>query len=188
MNFFEDYTQRCDNGSDIHEHLPFLYQTACRFPGATILELGTRGGNSTAAFLAAAEHVDGHVYSVDIDQFRTPEWWAESDRWSTHVGDDCALPAMEFAPVVVDVLFIDTSHYYDHTLDELETWVPRVRPGGVVLMHDTELKEPEGCPKSDPPFPVAAALDEFCERHELKWVNRPGCYGLGVMEVRDGTR
>jgi len=183
VNLLDDYTQRAATPSDIVDHLPFLFDAVCRFPGATVLELGTRGGNSTAAFLAAAEQVDGHVWSVDVVNPRTPDWWLETGRWSLHVGDDMAAAAAEFAPPVVDVLFIDTSHYYEHTLAELEAFVPRVRPGGVVLMHDTELENPEGG-GPDQAFPVVRALDAFCVAHEMTWTNRPGCYGLGVMDVR----
>jgi predicted O-methyltransferase YrrM len=182
VNFFEDYTQRCDNGSDIHEHLPFLYQSVCRFPGATVLELGTRSGNSTAAFLAAVEAVEGHLWSIDIDTPHIPDWWREGDWWSFHQGNDTLDAAQQFAPPVVDVLFIDTSHYYEHTLEELRLYVPRVRKGGVVLMHDTELENPEGGGPAQN-FPVARALDDFCAESGREWVNRPGCYGLGVMEI-----
>jgi cephalosporin hydroxylase len=180
VNLTDQYVQRCDTPSDIVDHLPFLYDQACRFPGATILELGTRGGNSTAAFMAAAEQVDGHVYSVDIANPRVPEWWDELPLWSLHIGDDLAPAALDFAPADVDVLFIDTSHGYEQTLAELEVYMPRCT--GVALFHDTELRLPEGFERG-PEFPVARALDEFCERHDLEWTNRPGCYGLGVIEV-----
>lgn len=182
MNFTEEHAQRCAAESDIADHLPFLFDTACRFPGVSVIELGTRTGESTAAFLAAADAVDGHVWSVDITKPRVPQWWYDSPRWSVHVGDDLAPAAAEFAPPVVDVLFIDTSHAYDHTLAELEAFTPRVRPGGVVLLHDTELEQPEGLP-AQPPWPVAKALDVFCATHDLKWDNRSGCWGLGVLQV-----
>jgi predicted O-methyltransferase YrrM len=183
VNLADQYVQRRDTPSDIVDHLPFLYDQACRFPGVTVLELGTRGGNSTAAFLAAADVADGHVWSVDVSPPRTPDWWNELERWSFLQGDDLSHEATAFAPPVVDVLFIDTSHHYTQTLAELELYVPSVRPCGVVLLHDTELAEPEGSPRDQTPFPVAAALDEFCERHDMKWTNRPGCNGLGVIEV-----
>jgi predicted O-methyltransferase YrrM len=182
VNFADEYDQRASGWSDIVDHLPFLFETVCRYPGATVLELGTRSGESTAAFLAACEAVDGHLWSVDVNKPRVPDWWFGSDRWSVHVGDDMHDDVLDFIPPVVDVLFIDTSHFYDHTLAELDRFVPHVRPGGVVLMHDTELEDPEGV--KVPPFPVAKALDDFCSATDFEWVNRPGCFGLGVMEVR----
>lgn len=182
MRLGAEYEARCRADSDIVDHLPFLYDTVCRFAGAVILELGVRTGNSTAAFLAGAEMVGGHLWSVDIAKPHVPAWWHESGRWTLSIGDDLAESTCEKLPDQVDILFIDTSHAFEHTLSELEAHVPRVVPGGVVLCHDTELKEPEGAPP-EPAFPVARALDDFCESHELSWSNRTGCYGLGVLEV-----
>jgi cephalosporin hydroxylase len=187
VNFADEYAQRCGSWSDIVDHLPHLHDTVCRFPGATVLELGTRAGNSTAAFLAAAEQVGGRVWSIDIARPRIPDWWYDAEFWSLHVGDDMAPDALAFGPAVVDVLFIDTSHGYDHTLAELDAYVPRVRPGGIVLCHDTELEKPEGF-ESGPDFPVAKALDDFCDAGGFEWTNRTGCNGLGVLEVRNGAR
>lgn len=187
MELADEYTRRCQEDSDIVDHLPFLYDTVCRYPEAVVLEFGVRTGNSTAAFLAAAEAVEGHVWSVDVAKPHIPGWWAETGRWTLKVGNDTSQEIADAVPAEVDVLFIDTSHAYEHTLQELELYVPRVKPGGVVLCHDTELKEPEGCP-TDPAFPVAKALDDYCEQTGMTWNNRSGCYGLGVLEVTRGSR
>jgi predicted O-methyltransferase YrrM len=85
-------------------------------------------------------------------------------------------------PPEIDVLFIDTSHAYWHTLEELRLYVPRVQPGGVVLMHDTELESPDGV-GNRPPFPVAKALNDFCAETGLMWRNRTGCWGLGIIDI-----
>jgi cephalosporin hydroxylase len=39
-------------------------------------------------------------------------------------------------PASIDLLFIDTSHLYDHTMAELKRYAPRVRPGGWIVFHD----------------------------------------------------
>jgi predicted ThiF/HesA family dinucleotide-utilizing enzyme len=88
----------------------------------------------------------------------------------------------------VDLLFIDTSHYYEHTLQELRTYVPRVRPGGTVLMHDTELTREqitayEGRALDGPGIPVAQALDDYCAETGLTWTNTAGCFGLGRIDI-----
>lgn len=180
MKYRDEYQRRCGESSDIADHLPMLYETVCRFPGATVVELGVRGGNSTAALLAGVDEVDGHLWSVDIAWPRTPDWWA-GDRWTFVLNNDIdALPSM---PLGIDVLFIDTSHHYSHTLAELYGYTPRMNVGGVVLCHDTELQRPDHCPSDDPDFPVARALDHICEATGRSWTNMPGSYGLGVMEV-----
>lgn len=168
--------------SDIVDHLPRLCSEASR-PGVKVLELGVRSGNSTSAFLAAAEENDGHVWSVDIEWAALPEIWYESGRWDFVVGDDLDPVVLETLPDVVDVLFIDTSHHYQHTLNELTEHVPRVAPGGVVLMHDTELDRPFAAPEDDPEFPVAEAIRKYVADKGLtvEWVT--GCYGLAVIHI-----
>jgi predicted O-methyltransferase YrrM len=181
--FAEEYATWLGIWSDIQQHLPELRDTAARYPGARVLELGVRWATSTAALLAGAAAADGHVWSVDIAQPTYPQWWLESGRWTLTVGDDCDPAIADRQPPQVDVLFIDTNHVYRHTLAELRLYVPRVTPGGVVLCHDTELEAvPDGGDRPEP-YPASRALDTFCAETGLAWVNRSGCYGLGVIQI-----
>jgi predicted O-methyltransferase YrrM len=173
-----EYNLRCQMRSDIVDHLPRLHQEASR-PGVTVIELGVRSGNSTSAFLLAAEQNDGHVYSVDIEPVRLP--WLGHPRWTFMQGDDVDLA--DDLPDDVDVLFIDTSHHYGHTHKELARYVPKVRKGGVVLLHDTELEHPDGAPATDPHFPVRVAVVEHCALHGLTPEFVTGCHGLGVIRI-----
>lgn len=177
ISFHNEYQVRCVQSSDIRDHLPRLYKEAST-GDAQIIELGVRSGNSTAAFLAAVERFGGHVYSVDIDQ---PPAWGETDLWTFHRGDDLLIAAD--LPDQVDIVFIDTSHHYSQTVAELETYRSKVKPGGVILLHDTELEDPAGAPAGDPPFPVRVAVEEFCARHGLTPEFVEGCWGLGVIRI-----
>jgi predicted O-methyltransferase YrrM len=38
--------------------------------------------------------------------------------------------------VPIDLLFIDADHYASSVLNDLKNWVPKVRPGGLVVGHD----------------------------------------------------
>jgi predicted O-methyltransferase YrrM len=177
MRCLDEYEMRRWLPSDIVQHLPRLFEEASRGE-IRVIELGVRSGNSTAAFLAGVEEHAGHVYSVDVVRPRVP--WRLHPQWSFILGDD-----LEVADRIprCDVLFIDTSHHYEHTLAELDAYVPKVKPGGVVLLHDTELEQPEGAPPDDPPFPVRAAVDEWCSTHGLTPEYVTGCYGLGVIRI-----
>lgn len=180
MSLHDDYQARASQPSDIVDHLPTLYERTS-IEGATIIELGVRTGNSTAAFLAAAERYGGHVWSVDITYPAVPVEWFDTDLWTLTVGDDLLVAGL--LPDAVDVLFIDTSHHFAHTLAELRTYGPKVKPGGVILLHDTELERPEQSPPDDPPFPVAKAIEAWTVETCRTWVNHLGCYGLGEIFV-----
>lgn len=186
-DIYTEYRHRCNDNSDIHQHLPTLYERTKRYENPVILELGVRSGNSTSAFLAAMMEVGGELWSVDVQPPQHPPNWREVSDWHIIIGDDTSPVVTHGTPQELDVLFIDTSHAYDHTLEELRTYVPRVNYGGVVLMHDTELRWPEGIgPMFDPvgdAFPVARALDTYCEETGLTWHNMTGCWGLGVIEI-----
>lgn len=180
----DGYLDRAAKKSDIREYLPYMYDCACSYEKVRVLELGTRKGNSTLAFLAAAEKTGGHVWSNDIINVdKDPEGmkaWCPNRYWTFIHGDDMAqLPL----PGEVDVLFIDTSHEYEHTRRELEIYMPRVVSGGTALFHDTKLYNWPGYqPPGDRP-PVAQALDEYCEEEGLSWEELPGQYGLGVIRL-----
>ena len=64
----EAFAERLTRWSDIVEYLPLLHGYARVYEKVRVLEVGTRLGNSTLAFLTAAEIMDGHVWSVDIDE------------------------------------------------------------------------------------------------------------------------
>ena len=174
----DEYATRLALWSDIQDHLPRLHAEAATGE-CVVIELGVRAGNSTAAFLAAVDEFGGHVHSCDIHRPRVP--WENHPQWTFYEGDDLAL--VDELPDGVDVLFIDTSHFYDQTCAELELYVPKVKPGGVVLLHDTELKHPEGRPWDDPDFPVRKAVDLYCFEHQLTAEFVEGCNGLGVIRI-----
>ena len=182
----QELDRRLQASSDIQGHLQYLHDAVIehRLPGqpVTVAEFGVRSGNSTCAFLAALEVVPGTLWSVDLSWPQVPDEWHQLSHWKFMPGADLAHPVIAWVPDRLDVLFIDTSHWFEHTLAELGTYAPRVRPGGVILMHDTEhgghypdMAQPQ------PDFPVRAAIEKYCAENELSWENRPGSWGLGVI-------
>lgn len=182
MDFYNEYQRRSNRNGDIHAHLPTLHEYAST-GDCQVIELGVRGGDSTTAFLSAVQHHGGHVWSCDVNAPQFLSAWQEvaGDQWTFVWGDD--LERAHTAPRGVDVLFIDTSHTYEQTKAELALYTPKVRPGGVVLLHDTELKSPADSPPSDPPFPVRVAVEEYAEAQGWKLELIAGCNGLGVLHV-----
>ena len=165
----EQYRQRAAMDTDIRAQLPVLYAWAHQ--AQVIIELGVRGGNSTCAFLAGIERSgSGQLWSVDIAAPEVPSEWYALPFWHLLVADDASSHAAAWCPGGADVLFIDTSHDYWHTRAELELYVRKVRPGGIVLLHDSDPEEWPG---------VSRALDGF----GMPWYDHPGWHGLGVIEV-----
>ncbi len=183
----DGFLDRLSRWSDIQEYLPFLHDTARSYPGVRVLELGTRKGNSTLAFLAAAKDAGGHVWSCDItDVARDPEGmlpWARLPYWTFVRGDDMRPAVRAALPAECDVLFIDTSHTYDHTLAELRAYMSRLAPGGAALFHDTKVYDWPGYGWTGDMPPVARALSDYCEEAGLSWEELPGEYGLGVIRL-----
>ena len=136
------FLDRLSRWSDIQEYLPDLYNIAGGYQGVRVLELGTRRGNSTLAFLAAAEAAGGHVWSADVANVAAdPEGmlpWARCPLWTFTCGDDMDPAVQARLPAEVDVLFIDTSHEYLHTLAELRAVhaPPRCCRDGAVPRHE----------------------------------------------------
>jgi hypothetical protein len=91
---FEEYQHRMRAWSDVQQHMPTMYAAARRYPGGTVLELGTRTGNSTAALLAGAVSVNGRVVSVDPGPVGVPVWWRGRDTWTFLPLDDMCPEAL----------------------------------------------------------------------------------------------
>lgn len=176
MSLADQYLDVCLTPSDIYEHLPRFYEWG--EASEKVIEIGTRSGVSTIAWLhGLAGH--GHLWSVDIDA--KPDI-GDHDHWTFIQGDDCSPDVYGQLPSGVDVVFIDTSHAYQHTLRELSLYKWLVKPGGLMVLHDTELARPFDLP-GERPFPVKRAINQFCAAEGLTWTNYPECFGLGVIRV-----
>lgn len=177
MSVVDEYRRRRDEPSDIWEHLPTLYAHVVAENARVVVELGVRSGNSTAALLAAVELTGGHLWSVDIDT--QPAGFDNHPQWTFIQGNDLA--TADQLPATIDVLFIDTSHHYEHTLAELRLYGPRSR---WIVLHDTELEHPDGAPRR-PSFPVKKAIECWSLDVGRRWTNRTNCYGLGIIHPEE---
>jgi len=177
----EQHARNCSIPSDINEHLPRMVALVEAHTPDHIVELGARSGLSTTAWLYGLQGTNGRLTSVDISP--APQIGTHAN-WEHIQGDDTD-PAVMAQVDECDILFIDTSHAYEHTLWELRNWSAKVRSGGAIVCHDTNLERPwdPPCPETDPDFPVASAIVRFCAETGSRWRNIPGCWGLGIIEV-----
>lgn len=177
MTLTAEYERVCATDSDIRNHLPRFVALCEELDATHVIELGTRSGVSTIAWLHGLEG-RGRLTSVDIDP---APLIGEFDHWTFIQGNDLdVIDQLEPA----DIVFIDTSHLYEHTCAELAAYLPLVKPGGRIVCHDTQLRRPEGSPPR-PLFPVRTAIKEFVEREHLQWYEFTDCWGLGVIEIPD---
>ena len=164
--------------SDINEHLPTFVRLVDELQASHVIELGTRSGVSTIAWLWALTGTEGRLTSIDLSP--RPDI-GDYDHWTFIRGDDLD-PTIVSQLDPADIVFIDTSHLYSQTVKELNVYRWLVRPGGVIVLHDTENRIPEDAP-ARPLYPVKRAIKEFCEVNGFDWINLPYCWGLGIIRL-----
>jgi hypothetical protein len=127
----------------INEHLETLFVETLAMHPRLILELGVAKGESARVFSRVAKLTGAKYVSVDLtDCSRAVDW----DGWLFIQKDDLEF-AKEFPAwcrqrliePVIDVLFIDTSHYFEHTLEEIRAYFPFLADHAKVFFHDTNL-------------------------------------------------
>ena len=127
----------------INEHLETLFVETLAMNPRLIVELGVAKGESARVFSRVARLCGARYVSVDLtDCSRAVDW----DGWLFVQKNDVEF-AKEFPAwcrerqiePVIDVLFIDTSHYFDHTLEEIRAWFPFLAEHAKVFFHDTNL-------------------------------------------------
>lgn len=119
--------------TDISSHLDTLWSKTIEMSPKKIVELGIRGGESSRIFAYAAKEVGAEMIGVDIVPCAYPGTFVQSD--------DVAYASVYKSTygADIDVLFIDTSHYYDHTVQEINAWFPLLSTSALVIFHDTNM-------------------------------------------------
>lgn len=178
LTLSQEYAHRRETVSDIHEHLPVLFDAVLTHPAENlvVVECGVRTGNSTAAFLYALQvRQSGHLWSIDPQVPEIPDQWYANPQWRYLHGSDTDPRTLAAVPPAIDILFIDTSHTYEQTLEELAVYEARMNPGGIMFFHDTEVVS-DVCD-------VSRALNVWSQASGIEWTNRTNCYGLGEIRI-----
>jgi cephalosporin hydroxylase len=204
FNELAEVRGRAASLTDIDEHLELMFIEGLLCRPKVIVELGVRGGASTFVFERVAQLCGASLISCDIDDCAAA---SSNPRWHFFRGDDVKFAAVfpEFCRQrgirpVVDLLFIDTSHYYEHTRQEIQAWFPLLSPSSRVMFHDTNLKGVG--PRNDACFSlgwnnqrgVTRAIEEYlgiaidegrqCVAKSRGWLIRhwPNCNGLAILD------
>ena len=171
--------------------------------GGTWLEVGAWCGKSAVFLGAAAQERDSVLYSLDHHHgsLENQRGWEHFDEalvdpvdgrlntlpsWQRTIADagleEVVLGLVGPSQVIaahfaqpLDLLFIDGGHAREVAWADYRAWVPKVVPGGSLLIHDVFADPADG---GRPPYEIyVAALDggEFRERgHQgsLRWLER----------------
>lgn len=161
-------------GSDMAAHMGLLTLLALNSPFGKVVEIGVGGGWSTIALLTGVRAVGCRLASYDISAEcgRNVEALAEAamgksplDSWDFRVLPSVAA-VEDFKPGSVSLLFIDITHTYEDTKNELTVWLPKMHAGGIMcgkdyfIHEDTQGKDRSG---------VKRAVDEFAVLHEYRF-------------------
>ena len=131
--------------TDISDHLETLYEESLSVNPKLIVELGVGPGHSTFVFERVAKICGARLVSVDLAEGKkSASSWSD---WIFVNKNDIEF-AKEFSQwakgrgiePAIDILFIDTSHKYEHTLQEIEGWFPYLSRKAKVFFHDTNVR------------------------------------------------
>ena len=127
----------------INEHLETLFLESLTMKPRLIVELGVARGESARVFAQVAQLCGAKLVSCDLTDCSKALDWGD---WLFVQKNDLEF-AQEFETwcrerqiePVIDVLFIDTSHYFDHTLEEIRAYFPFLADHAKVFFHDTNI-------------------------------------------------
>lgn len=139
----DEIKERAVKRTAINEHLAILFLEALTVQPRLIVELGVGGGESTSVFARVARLCGSVFLSVDINDrshvCSYPDWlFIRQDDIEFARGFESWCRERKLEPAI-DVLFIDTSHYFDHTLQEIRAYFPFLSDKSKVFLHDTNL-------------------------------------------------
>lgn len=172
-------------------HIPTAFLLVSELKPKTIVELGVHTGNSFFAFCQAIKKLKLKTKCYGVDT-----WQGEKHAgfYGKEIFDDVKkhsekynfieLKKMFFDDAVkdfkdnsIDILHIDGLHTYEAVKHDFKTWLPKVSKNGVILFHDTVVKEKD--------FGVWKLWEELSKKYKnYKFTHS---HGLGILFLGNKT-
>lgn len=134
------YSNKLD--TDISSHLPTMfYHTVMQNP-KLILEAGVRGGESTLAFNEAIKYCNAEIIGIDMESQCAQPYSKILNSTFVCINDmdfQNYYNNSRFNQTPMDVVFIDTSHEYHHTMGEITIFAPLLSKNGIMMFHDSNV-------------------------------------------------
>lgn len=174
------------------EHVPFAFFLISALRPKVFIELGVYTGNSFNAFCHAVRQLKTETTCYGVDTWRGDEHasfynealYEDLLKYQQKEFDFASLLKMTFDEALdkfqdgtVDLLHIDGYHTYEAVRHDFESWLPKMSGRGVVIFHDTEVRERN--------FGVYKLFEEISSLYPS--FNFKHGYGLGVVAVGDKT-
>jgi O-antigen biosynthesis protein len=155
-NIARDRPLRLTTVTSWHGHLPFALWCIEALRPRVLVELGTHRGDSYCAFCQAVAKLSVGCACHAVDTWKGDHQAGyyggnvfrdlrrhhkRYRRFSRLVRATFAEAVTQFADGSIDLLHIDGNHTYEAVRSDFETWLPKVSRRGVVLFHDTNVRE-----------------------------------------------
>jgi hypothetical protein len=169
------------------EHIPFAFFLTDALKPKVFVELGTHFGASYFAFCQAIEQSGLKTKAFAVDHWQGDEHAGLYDKevfeYVSKINNQAFshfsnLLKMSFDEAnklfddgSIDLLHIDGLHTYEAVKHDYELWLPKMSEKGVVIFHDTAVKEGD--------FGVWRLMDEL--KTKFPYFEFSHGYGLGVL-------
>lgn len=170
-------------------HVPFAFFLVSILQPKMIVELGVFSGQSYCAFCQAVKYLKLNTQCFGIDTWKGDSMigsyseavFEKINKYNQLLYSDFSqllrMPFNEalnqFRDESIDLLHIDGSHTYQDVKNDFESWLPKMSKRGVILFHDTFIKDQE--------FGVWKLWEEISPKYP-SFEFHHGC-GLGVLVV-----
>ena len=171
-----------------HPHRDFAYELIRSHKPKTIVELGVHYGDSYFTFCQACEELelDTILYGIDHWQGDEQTGFYGNDVFETvssynqeFYQDNSTLLRMNFDQALglfennsINLLHIDGAHDYESVKKDFDNWLPKVKKGGIIFMHDVLVERED--------YGVKNLWEEISQNFEISLHNEG--FGLGVIQ------